>query len=94
MSQPHSTLAGQVASLEGLRCAAQCTSALGTMLSAATQVRKLKRIVPLKELKQHSNGSLEGMVLLSKGRLSVQPVTQPQWDFIMELAEHEPADES
>ena len=58
------------------------------------QVRKLKRIVPLRELKQHSDGSLEGMVLLSKGRLSVQPVTQPQWDFIMELAETEPAENS
>ena len=58
------------------------------------QVRKLRHIVPLKELKQHSSGSLEGMVLLSKGRLSVQPVTQPQWDFIMELAESEPADDA
>ncbi len=58
------------------------------------QVRKLKRIVPLKELKQHGSGSLEGMVLLSKGRLSVQPVTQPQWDFILELAETEPTDNS
>ena len=51
----------------------------------ALQVRKLQRIVPLQELKQHTSGSLEGMVLLSKGRLSVQPVTQQQWDFIMGL---------
>ena len=54
------------------------------------QVSKLERIVPLKELKQHISGSLEGMVLLSKGRLSVQPVTQPHWDFVMELARNEP----
>ena len=58
------------------------------------QVRKLARIIPLKELKQaHSSGSLEGMVLLSKGRLSVQPVTQPQWDFIMGLEYSEPRED-
>ena len=58
------------------------------------QVRKLERIVTLKELKQHISGSLEGMVLLSKGRLSVQPVTRPHWDFVMELARDAPADDA
>ena len=54
------------------------------------QVRELRRLVSLQELKQYSSKELEGMVLLSKGRLSVQPVTQQQWDFILQLAEEEP----
>lgn len=62
-------------------------------MAFAMQVRKLKRIVPLKELKQHGSGSLDGMVLLSKGRLSVQPVTKPHWNFIMELEQIESAND-
>ena len=34
------------------------------------------------------------MVLLSKGRLSVQPVTQLQWDFIMGLEDSQPREDS
>ena len=33
-------------------------------------------------------------MLLSKGRLSVQPVTKQQWDFILHLAEEEPKEAS
>ncbi|HEY6985115.1 MAG TPA: EVE domain-containing protein [Rhodanobacteraceae bacterium] len=46
--------------------------------------RKLKRVVPLSELKDRNE--LEGFALLARGnRLSVLPVTQAQWDFILGL---------
>jgi predicted RNA-binding protein with PUA-like domain len=48
-------------------------------------VRKLARLISLQELKSYSSSELEGMVLLSKGRLSVQPVTEQQWRFILGL---------
>ncbi|MCE5232630.1 MAG: EVE domain-containing protein [Mizugakiibacter sp.] len=47
-------------------------------------VRKLKRIITLDELKTHPE--LAAMPLVQRGtRLSVQPVTQAQWDFILGL---------
>lgn len=46
--------------------------------------RKLKRVIPLTELK--SRAELEGFALISRGnRLSVLPVTKAQWDFILGL---------
>ena len=46
--------------------------------------RKLKRVIPLTELK--SRPELEGFALISRGnRLSVLPVTKAQWDFILGL---------
>ncbi|HEX5122657.1 MAG TPA: EVE domain-containing protein [Rhodanobacteraceae bacterium] len=46
--------------------------------------RKLKRVIPLSELKDQS--ALEGFALLARGnRLSVLPVSKPQWDFILGL---------
>ncbi|MGH8173058.1 MAG: EVE domain-containing protein [Rhodanobacteraceae bacterium] len=46
--------------------------------------RKLKRVITLTELKDHPE--LEGFALLHRGnRLSVLPVTKPQWDFILGL---------
>ena len=46
--------------------------------------RKLRRIITLAELKEHPE--LTGMGLLARGnRLSVMPVTGPQWDFILSL---------
>ena len=46
--------------------------------------RKLKRVIPLSELKDRNE--LEGFGLLARGnRLSVLPVTKPQWDFILGL---------
>jgi predicted RNA-binding protein with PUA-like domain len=46
--------------------------------------RKLKRVIPLTELKSRSE--LEGFALVSRGnRLSVLPVTKAQWDFILGL---------
>jgi predicted RNA-binding protein with PUA-like domain len=46
--------------------------------------RKLKRVIALSELKDRRE--LEGFALLARGnRLSVLPVTKPQWDFILGL---------
>jgi len=46
--------------------------------------RRLKRIIGLAELKRHPE--LKDMPLLRKAnRLSVTPVSKPQWDFILGL---------
>lgn len=46
--------------------------------------RKLRRTITLSELKERPE--LAGMGLLARGnRLSVMPVTRPQWDFILTL---------
>ena len=46
--------------------------------------RKLKRVIALSELKDRRE--LDGFALLARGnRLSVLPVTKPQWDFILGL---------
>ncbi|MET0229915.1 MAG: EVE domain-containing protein [Rhodanobacteraceae bacterium] len=46
--------------------------------------RKLKRVIPLSELKDRSE--LDGFALISRGnRLSVLPVSKAQWDFILGL---------
>ncbi|MDT8420209.1 MAG: EVE domain-containing protein [Desulfuromonadales bacterium] len=45
-------------------------------------VRTLKRLISLGELKQYDE--LQGMQLLRKGnRLSITPVTEAQWEFIL-----------
>ena len=47
-------------------------------------VRKLRRVIPLAELKQYPQ--LADMPLVKKGnRLSIMPVTPEQWDFILSL---------
>ena len=46
--------------------------------------RKLKRTITLAELRQHEE--LDGLQLLKRGnRLSVMPVSQFHWDFILSL---------
>lgn len=46
--------------------------------------RKLKRTIMLAELRQHEE--LDGLQLLKRGnRLSVMPVSQFHWDFILSL---------
>ncbi|MDF1763812.1 MAG: EVE domain-containing protein [Oleibacter sp.] len=45
-------------------------------------IRALSRVIPLKELHQHE--ALQNMVLLNRSRLSVQPVSQTEWDYIEE----------
>ncbi len=47
-------------------------------------VEKLPRLVGLPELKTYSE--LQDMVLLRRSRLSVQPVTQAEYEFILERA--------
>jgi predicted RNA-binding protein with PUA-like domain len=47
-------------------------------------VRKLKRLIPLSELK--SKRALESLALVRRGnRLSIMPVTKKQWEFILGL---------
>ena len=48
-------------------------------------VRKLKRPVTLAEVK--ADGRLDQMKLVTHSRLSVQPVSQEEFDIIMELSE-------
>ena len=48
--------------------------------------RKFKRVVLLRELRQHSDGPLRDMLLLRRGnRLSITPVTAAEWNFILSL---------
>ena len=49
-------------------------------------VRHLKRNITLAELKRHLDGPLGDMPLVRKGnRLSIMPVTNEQWTFILSL---------
>jgi predicted RNA-binding protein with PUA-like domain len=49
-------------------------------------VRKFPRIITLDELRQHAAKKLKDFVLLRRGnRLSVMPVTQKDWEFILTL---------
>ncbi|CAO2635702.1 Thymocyte nuclear protein 1 [Lemmus lemmus] len=60
-------------------------------------VRMMKRFIPLEELKTHhlahkaSGGPLKSMTLFTRQRLSVQPVTREEFDFILSLEETEPS---
>jgi len=48
--------------------------------------RRLKRTITLQELKQDHSEVLQGLSLLQKGsRLSIMPVSKPQWDYILGL---------
>jgi len=49
-------------------------------------VRKFKRVITLDELRRHASDELSEMRLLQRGnRLSVTPVSQLEWDFILTL---------
>jgi predicted RNA-binding protein with PUA-like domain len=49
-------------------------------------VRKFKRIITLDELRQHAAKALKDFVLLRRGnRLSVMPVAQKDWEFVLAL---------
>ena len=58
--------------------------------------RKLKRYVPLHELKKvflkhkESKGPLEKLALFTSARLSVQPLTKEQFEFIRDLERENP----
>lgn len=48
--------------------------------------RKLKRVIPLEEIKRHSAALGEEFALIRRGsRLSVLPVTAAQWKFLLSL---------
>jgi predicted RNA-binding protein with PUA-like domain len=51
--------------------------------------RQLRRYIPLDELKTHAGDGLAGMALLSRGRLSVSPVSEAHYRFIMGLEDAE-----
>jgi len=45
--------------------------------------RKLKRLIPLEEIKQHAE-QLEGLILIRKGsRLSITPVEEQHWNYLL-----------
>ncbi|RKO87330.1 PUA-like domain-containing protein [Blyttiomyces helicus] len=48
-------------------------------------IRKFNRLIPLKELQSHPQ--LSEMALVRQGRLSVQPVRDNEWDFVVGLEE-------
>jgi predicted RNA-binding protein with PUA-like domain len=52
-------------------------------------VRKLSRQITLEELKTHKEGSLAGMALFNRPRLSVQCMTQEEWHFVLGLESQE-----
>ena len=48
--------------------------------------RKLKRAIPLEEIKQHTEALGEGFALTQRGsRLSVSPVSAAQWKLLLSL---------
>jgi predicted RNA-binding protein with PUA-like domain len=48
--------------------------------------RKLERVITLEELKHHAAKQLREFVLLRRGnRLSVMPVAEKEWEFILTL---------
>lgn len=60
-------------------------------------VRLMKRFISLAELKTHhqahkaTGGPLSNMALFTRQRLSIQPVTPEEFDFILNLEEEEPS---
>ena len=48
-------------------------------------VRHLKRFISLKELQSYKESDLKGMFLLNRGRLSVQPVSKKEFEFVLNL---------
>jgi len=51
-----------------------------------TLEKKLNRVIPLTELRQHASGRLKDLIILRRGnRLSITPVSKSDWDFILSL---------
>lgn len=49
-------------------------------------VRKMKHLIPLASLRAHAEGKLDGLLLLRRGnRLSVTPVDDAHWHFILSM---------
>jgi predicted RNA-binding protein with PUA-like domain len=48
--------------------------------------RRFKRVITLDELRRHESDELAGMLLLKRGnRLSITPVSEAHWQFILSL---------
>jgi predicted RNA-binding protein with PUA-like domain len=48
--------------------------------------RRFKRVITLDELRKHEARELDGMLLLKRGnRLSITPVSEAHWQFILSL---------
>ena len=48
--------------------------------------RRLKRVITLEELRAHEKKELDGMLLLKRGsRLSITPISEAHWEFILSL---------
>ena len=49
--------------------------------------RRFKRVITLEELRAHESKELDGMLLLKRGnRLSITPISDAHWQFILSLA--------
>ncbi|XP_071472983.1 thymocyte nuclear protein 1 isoform X4 [Marmota flaviventris] len=70
---------------------------VGLMKVDVQFVRMMKRFISLAELKTYhqshkaTGGPLKDMALFTRQRLSVQPLTQEEFDFILSLEEKEPS---
>ncbi|XP_007183387.1 thymocyte nuclear protein 1 isoform X3 [Balaenoptera acutorostrata] len=70
---------------------------VGLMKVDVQFVRMMKRFIPLAELKTHhqahraTGGPLQNMALFTRQRLSVQPLSREEFDFILSLEEKEPS---
>uniref|UniRef100_A0A8D0KWF7 Thymocyte nuclear protein 1 n=1 Tax=Strix occidentalis caurina TaxID=311401 RepID=A0A8D0KWF7_STROC len=59
-------------------------------------VRMTKRFIPLSEIKAHhlahkaDGGPLKNMMLFTRQRLSIQPLTQEEFEFVLSLEEEKP----
>ncbi|HSN72184.1 MAG TPA: EVE domain-containing protein [Steroidobacteraceae bacterium] len=50
--------------------------------------RRFERTITLEELKAHANGRLKDMIVLRRGnRLSITPVTEAEWRFVLQLSD-------
>ena len=48
--------------------------------------KRFKRVITLDELRKHESDALDGMLLLKRGnRLSITPVSEAHWQFILSL---------
>ena len=51
-----------------------------------TLVRRLERVITLADLRKYAEKELKGLALLRRGnRLSILPVSERQWRFILSL---------
>jgi predicted RNA-binding protein with PUA-like domain len=57
-------------------------------------VRRLGRLIPLKELQEYKETELKDMVVVGKTRLSVQPVRENEWEFILTLEDKAPEEDA